>query len=95
VKLRRFAIGTAMDELAKWVIELLEYVINFERHGAIKLQILADFMVEWTEPQSQADNMQESPWLLYYDRAWGSTGAGATAVLTSPSEIKLCYAARL
>jgi ribonuclease HI len=32
---------------------------------------------------------------VYCDRAWGSTGAGAAAVLISPSEIKLCYAARL
>jgi ribonuclease HI len=47
------------------------------------------------EPESQADIVQESPWLVYCDGAWGSTGAGAVAVLTSPSGIKLHYAARL
>jgi hypothetical protein len=33
-------------------------------HIAIKSQIMADFMVEWMEPQSQVDNVQESPWLV-------------------------------
>jgi ribonuclease HI len=32
---------------------------------------------------------------VYYDGAWGSTGAGATSILISPSGIKLRYAARL
>jgi ribonuclease HI len=52
-------------------------------------------MAEWTEPQSQVDIVQESPWLVYYDGAWGSTKAGAAAILTSPSGIKLRYAAIL
>jgi ribonuclease HI len=39
--------------------------------------------------------MQEPPWLLYCDGAWGSTGAGAAAILTSPFGIKLRYIARL
>jgi ribonuclease HI len=29
---------------------------------------------------------------VYCDRAWGNAGAGAVAVLISPSRIKLCYA---
>jgi hypothetical protein len=68
--------------IGKWTIELSKYIIDFERHSAIKLQILADFMAEWTEPQSQVDIMQETPWLVYCDRAWGSTGAGAATILT-------------
>jgi ribonuclease HI len=47
------------------------------------------------EPESQVDIVQESPWLVYCDGAWGSTRVGAVAVLTSPSGIKLHYAARL
>jgi ribonuclease HI len=39
--------------------------------------------------------MQEPPWLVYCDGAWGNIGAGAVAILTSPSEIKLYYATRL
>jgi hypothetical protein len=73
----------------------LEYVINFERRSIIKSQILTDFMIEWMEPQSQVNIMQESPWLVYCDGAWGSTRAGVAAVLTSPSGIKLHYTVRL
>jgi ribonuclease HI len=47
------------------------------------------------ETQSQADIMQESPWLVYCDGAWGSTRARETTVLTSPSGIKLRYAGKL
>jgi ribonuclease HI len=48
------------------------------------------------EPQSQADNStQESPWLVYCDGTWGSTKAGAAAILVSPSGTRLRYVARL
>jgi hypothetical protein len=36
--------------IGKWATELSGYIINFERHGAIESQILADFMAEWMEP---------------------------------------------
>jgi ribonuclease HI len=36
-----------------------------------------------------------TPWLMYCDGAWGSTGPGAATILISPSGIKLRYAARL
>jgi ribonuclease HI len=52
-------------------------------------------VVEWMEPQSQADIVQESPCSVYCDGAWGRTRAGAAAILTSPSDIKLRYAVRL
>jgi ribonuclease HI len=81
--------------IGKWVTELSKYVIDFERRIAIKSQILADFMVEWTELQSQVDTVQESPRLVYCDGAWGSTGARVAAILTSPSGIKLHYTTRL
>jgi hypothetical protein len=52
-------------------------------------------VAKWMEPKSQVDIMQESPWLVYYDRDWGRTRAEVGIVLTSPSGIKLRYAARL
>jgi hypothetical protein len=80
----------------KWVMELLEYVVDFEKRSAIKSQILADFIVEWMEPISPVEGtIPESPWLIYCDRAWGHNRMRATAVLISPSEIKLRYAAKL
>jgi hypothetical protein len=84
------------DRISKWAMELSEYVIDFEKHNAIKSQILADFIAEWTKPGSVTkDVVPESPWLVYCDGTWGSAGARAAAILISPSGIKLRYATRL
>jgi hypothetical protein len=77
-------------------MELLEYVIDFEKRSAIKSQVLADFVVEWTEPSSATEGeAPKTPWVVYCDGAWGVTGAGAAAVLVSPLGIKLRYATRM
>jgi hypothetical protein len=56
--------------IGKWATKLFEYIVDFEKHGVIKSQILANFMADWTEPRSRADdNTQESLWLVYYDGA--------------------------
>jgi hypothetical protein len=66
------------------------------KRNTIKSQILANFVVEWMEPNSYSESVvPELPWLMYCDGTWGSTETGAAAVLISPSTIKLCYAARL
>jgi hypothetical protein len=57
----------SFGRISKWVAELSEYIVDFEKHSAIKSQILADFIVEWMEPQSQSDFTHESPWLVYCD----------------------------
>jgi hypothetical protein len=77
-------------------MELSEHVIDFEKHSAIKSQILADFIAEWMELGSSTERpIPKSPWLVYCDRAWGAVGFGAAAILISPSGIKLRYATRL
>jgi hypothetical protein len=56
--------------IGKWATELLKYIVDFEKCNATKSQILVDFMADWMEPRSQADDSaQESPWLVYYDGA--------------------------
>jgi ribonuclease HI len=43
-------------------MELSEYVMDFEKHIAIKLQILADFIAKWTKHNSQTkDVVHDSP----------------------------------
>jgi hypothetical protein len=69
---------------------------SIKKRSAIKSQILADFVAEWTESGSVTEGaILESPWLVYCDGAWGTAGAGAATILISPSGIKLCHAARL
>jgi ribonuclease HI len=52
--------------------------------------------MDWAELASYTeDPIPESPWQVYCDGAWGNSGAGASAILISPSGIKLRYVARL
>ena len=40
----------ASIRLAKWASELSEFYIDFKRRTAIKSQVLADFVADWTSP---------------------------------------------
>jgi hypothetical protein len=82
--------------IGKWAMELSEHVIDFEKRSAIKSQVLVDFIVYWMEPSCYTEGtVVETLWQVQCNRAWGVFGAGATAVLKSPSGIRLRYAARL
>jgi hypothetical protein len=75
--------------IGKWAMELYEHIVNFEKRSAIKSQILADFIADWTEPSSYTDGpVIDTPWQVYCDRAWGTSRARAAAILISPSCIK-------
>jgi hypothetical protein len=45
-----FANREASTRIIKWGAELSKYIVDFERRSAIKSQILADFVVDWTSP---------------------------------------------
>jgi hypothetical protein len=45
------------DRISKWVMELSEYVVDFEKRSVIKSHILANFVVEWTEPNSRIEGI--------------------------------------
>jgi ribonuclease HI len=77
-------------------MELSEYVIDFDKRTAIKSEVLADVIADWTEPSSYTEGpMVETPWQIYCDRAWGVVGASVAAILKSPLGIKMKYAARI
>jgi hypothetical protein len=57
--------------ISKWAMELSEHVVDFKKSSAIKPQVLADFVAEWTEPGSAIEGaVLESPWLVCCDGAW-------------------------
>jgi hypothetical protein len=86
----------ASVHIAKWVAELSEYHITFEpRTAAIKLQVLADFIVDWTGPTRQQQEPSEKVWTIHCDGAWCHAGAGVAAIITSPNDVNHRYAARL
>jgi ribonuclease HI len=85
----------ASVRIAKWASELSGCHITFEPRTAIKSHVLADFIVDWTGPITQLDTSTEKVWTIHCDDAWCHAGAGAAAVITSPTGVKHRYAARL
>jgi hypothetical protein len=47
-----FGNSNSSGRIGKWAMELSEYVVDFEKRGAIKSRILVDFIAEWMEPSS-------------------------------------------
>jgi ribonuclease HI len=85
----------ASVRIAKWAAELSGYHITFEPRTAIKSQVLANFIVDWTGPTRQQDEPTEKVWTIHCDGAWCHAGVGATAIITSPTSIKHRYVAHL
>jgi ribonuclease HI len=77
-------------------MELSEHTIDFRKRSAIKSQVLADFVMDWTSPRNTAGDEELVPvWEIRCDGAWGRKGAGIAAIITSLVGVKLRYAARL
>nr|KYP59710.1 Retrovirus-related Pol polyprotein from transposon 17.6 [Cajanus cajan] len=66
--------------MMKWSIELSEFAIRYEPRGAIRAQVLADFLVELT-PSAEEDSFEESKWILSVDGASNLGGSGVGIVL--------------
>jgi ribonuclease HI len=85
----------ASVRIAKWAAELSEYHITFEPRTTIMSQVPADFIIDWTGPTRQQEEPSEKVWTIHCDGAWCHAGAGATAIITSPTGVKHRYAACL
>jgi hypothetical protein len=91
-----FSNRDSSSRINKWATELSKHVVDIEKRNTIKSQILVDFVAELTEPGFEVEGqVPESAWLISCDGAWGVAGVGAATILTSPSGVKLRYAARL
>ncbi|XP_033138071.1 uncharacterized protein LOC108870454 [Brassica rapa] len=80
--------------LAKWTVELGEYDIIFRPATAIKSQVLADFMAEFSptllpaleqEVRLRGESKGEGEWILHVDGSSNVRGDGVGIVLTSPT----------
>ena len=83
--------------LMKWAIELSEFDIRYKPKTAIKGQILADFVMEFTpvglvEPTQSEDDLPI--WKILVDGASNAQGSGVGLILTSPEGIDVEYALR-
>ena len=62
-------------------------------HKAIKSQVLADFVAEWTDTQLPPPQIQDECWTMYFDRSVMKTGAGLLFI--SPLGEHMRYVIRL
>jgi hypothetical protein len=90
--------------VAEWAVELQPFEISFETTKVIKSKALAEFTAEWTDPFTDEPPEDESGlpgeeapclWVMHFDGTFNLPGAGAGAVLTSPSGDKLFYTVQL
>jgi ribonuclease HI len=78
-----------------WRIKLSPLDIMYEKHKAIKSQVLPDFTAEWLELQNTAPPNLSSVWTMYFDGSKRVQGAGAGVVLILPQGDKLKYVLRM
>jgi ribonuclease HI len=90
-----FANKEASTRIIKWGAELSEYTVDFERRSAIKSQVLADFVIDWTSPTHNLGEEILTPWVVQCDEAWCHKGVGILAVVSSPTGVLIRYATRL
>jgi ribonuclease HI len=103
--------SNATGNIAKWVAELIEFQLDFQSRHAVKSQVLADFIVEWTPspsspggPDPESDPTPVKPralvftephWTLFFDGSARKQGGGAGVVLIDPSGDQVKYMVHL
>jgi hypothetical protein len=85
----------AEGRIAKWVLELMGQNITYALRSAIKSQVLADFVAEWTEMQPQPVKIKHETWIMYFDGSVMKEGAGVGLVFISPLGVRMEYMVRL
>ena len=62
---------------------------------AIKSQVLADFIAEWTEVQTPPAVIDQEYWTMYFNESLMKKGAGAGLVFISPLGVRMRYMVHL
>ena len=85
----------ATVRIAKWVLELMGQGISYAPRTGIKSQVLADFIVEWTEIQMPPAVVDQEYWTMYFDGLLKKNGAGVWLVFVSPLGVRMRYMVRI
>jgi hypothetical protein len=80
-----------VGHIVKWLVELGEFDLKFCPRQAIKSQILADFVSDWTETQQPPPAEKLEHWKMYFDGSLNLEGAGAGILFISPQGDHLKY----
>jgi ribonuclease HI len=85
----------ASGRIEKWAVELMGETLSFAPRKAIKSQVLADFLAEWTDTQLPMAPIQPELWTMYFDGSLMKTGADTGLLFISPLGEHVCYILRL
>jgi ribonuclease HI len=85
----------AEGRIAKWALELIGQKITYAPRNAIKSQVLANFVAEWTEIQTPPMSIEHETWIMYFDGSVMREGACVGLVFISPLGMRIEYLVRL
>jgi hypothetical protein len=69
--------------------------LSYVPRKAIKSQVLADFLAEWTDTQLPPAQIRAELWTMYFNGSLMKTGAGAGLLFISPLGIHMHYMIQL
>jgi hypothetical protein len=75
----------ASGRIMKWSMELMGETLTYASCKAIKFQILADFVAEWTDTQLPPLQIQAECWTLYFDGSMMKTEQAQACSSSLPS----------
>ena len=84
----------ATRRTTKWALELMDQGITYNPRTAIKSQVLADFIAEWTEVQMPPAVVDQEYWTMYFDGSLMKKGTGTGLVFVSPLGVRMRYIVR-
>ena len=79
----------------KWALKLMNQGITYAPQTAIKSQVLADFITEWTEVQMPPAVVDQEYWAMYFDGSLMKKDAGVGLVFVSPLGVRMKYMVHL
>jgi hypothetical protein len=85
----------AEGRIAKWALDLMGQSITYAPRSAIKSQVLADFVAEWTEIQTPPASIEHEMWIMYFNDSVMKEGAGVGLVFISTLGVHMEYLVRL
>jgi hypothetical protein len=82
----------ATGRITKWALELMDQGITYAPRTAIKSQVLANFIVEWTEVQMLPAAIDQEYWTMFFDGSLMKKGADAGLIFISSLGVHMKYA---
>ncbi|XP_030935350.1 uncharacterized protein LOC115960551 [Quercus lobata] len=81
--------------IAKWGTRLGAFDVRYKPRNAVKGQVLADFVAEFSPKGEMVCQVEHRPWKVHVDGASNAKGAGAGVVIITPEGILLEHSFRL